>query len=134
MRIITLTCYSDLLPYVEKRDDFAISAANGASDAWKLRRELTEVQSKTIQVCRQNIELTAELFTLVEELKAKKAVDLNSAEVAEEVQTLEASLRSKKQRWRVIKGVAGGVVAGSGVDWIADEKLREIVLDPENEY
>lgn len=56
--------------------------------------------------------------------------DYDPAAVAE-IKTLEERLRASKQRWRVIKATAAGIVAGSGVDWVADEELRDVVLDPE---
>lgn len=51
----------------------------------------------------------------------------------EEQERLEADVKASKQRWRVMKGVAGGIIVGSGVDWVQDDELRDAVLDPETE-
>ena len=37
----------------------------------------------------------------------------------------------EKRQWRIVKGLVSALVAGSGVDWAADEKLRGLVEDGE---
>lgn len=123
----------DLLHHIEKRDESSIAVAKESSIISHTRRDLTAVQTETIAVCRQNIELTASLFDLSEELKNKKQVDIYDTEAQREIRELETRLRASRRKWRVIKGVASAAVAGSGVDWASDEVLREIVLDPEND-
>lgn len=126
-------CYRDLLPLVRRRDDAAVDVARSASDVSKVRRELTDVQAETIRACRRNIDLTTELFDLAGELKERKAVDLSAPAARQKMQDREAEMRASRRGWRLMKGVASGIVAGSGVDWAEDETLRGIVLDPENE-
>lgn len=87
------------------------------------------MQSDTARVIRKNVALTATLFELAEEVKQKQASRLDDEETQEEIRRLEGVMKASRQRWRVIKGVASGVVAGSGVDWARDAKLREVVLD-----
>ncbi|TQS31609.1 hypothetical protein Golomagni_08101 [Golovinomyces magnicellulatus] len=123
----------DLLPHVERRDEASIAVAKDSTAIRHTRRDLTAVQTETIEVCRQNIELTASLFDLAEELKNKKQVDIDDIQAQREIRELQDRLRTSRRKWRVIKGVASAIVAGSGVDWARDETLREIVLDPENE-
>ncbi len=110
-----------------------MEVARNASDVSKVRGELTDVQAETIRVCRRNIDLTTELFDLAGELKERKAVDLSAPAARKKMQDREAELRASRRGWRVMKGVASGIVAGSGVDWAEDETLRGVVLDPENE-
>lgn len=55
------------------------------------------------------------------------------SEHAPEIARLEAELKGSRQRWRVVKGTASAIVAGSGVDWARDAELRDIVLDPVEE-
>ncbi|CEJ82640.1 hypothetical protein VHEMI02690 [[Torrubiella] hemipterigena] len=123
----------DLLPYIERRDNGAITAAQVHQETWDLRSDLTQVQSDTIQACRRNMKLTAELFTLAEELKEKRAIHAKSKTTIAELQTLEDELKHSKQRWRAMKGVASGIVAESGVDWVSNDELRYVVLEPEDE-
>lgn len=94
---------------------------------------MTKVQSETLRVSHRNVDLTSELLGLTEELKRKKEAPLDDPRTQREVKRLEDELKSSRQRWRVVKGVASGVVAGSGVDWARDDALRDIVLDPDNE-
>ncbi|KND95281.1 hypothetical protein TOPH_00235 [Tolypocladium ophioglossoides CBS 100239] len=110
-----------------------VSVAKQASGMGTLRSDLTEVQAETTRVSRNNVELTAVLFDLAEKVKQKKAGRLDSPRTQNEVARLEGEVKASRQRWRVMKGVASGVVSGSGVDWARDDELRDIVLDPENE-
>ncbi|OAA42618.1 Centromere protein Cenp-H [Metarhizium rileyi] len=119
----------DLLPLIEQRDQSAINVAKHATEVAFVRNDLTEVQSDTARVIRNNVALTSTLFELAEEVKQKQASRLDDEETQGEIRRLEAAMRASRQRWRVIKGVAGGVVAGSGVDWARDTTLREVVLD-----
>jgi hypothetical protein len=99
----------------------------------KLRRDLASVQVQSIRVCRENVKLTAQVFELAEQAKQRKAVRLDDPDVQREMDKLTREVKASRQRWKVMKGVASGIVAGSGVDWAADEELRNIVLDPEDE-
>ncbi|KAL9484783.1 hypothetical protein ACSS6W_003572 [Trichoderma asperelloides] len=123
----------DLFPYVQERDETSISVAQHAESVTKLRDDLTKVQVQSLRVCRENMELTSELFALAEQAKQKKAVRVDDPRVQQEMEKLTREVKTSRQRWRVMKGVASGVVAGSGVDWAKDEDLRNIVLDPEDE-
>ena len=123
----------DLFPYVQERDETSISVAKHADSKTKLRRDLTGVQVQSIHICRENVKLTEELFELAEQAKQKKAIRLENPAVQREMDKLTREVKSSRQRWKVMKGVASGIIAGSGVDWAGDEDLRNIVLDPEDE-
>ncbi|KAF7562225.1 hypothetical protein G7046_g1938 [Stylonectria norvegica] len=123
---------ADLLAYVEQRDNSSISVAQKDTESGRLWDELITVQSQTLRAARHNVELTAELFKLTDEVQRKqKGADTPKAR--QHIETLEGDFKISKKRWRVLKGVAGGVVVGSGVDWADDGELRDIVLDPEVE-
>ncbi|KAL6824096.1 centromere protein H (CENP-H) domain-containing protein [Trichoderma camerunense] len=123
----------DLFPYVQERDETSISVAKHAESRTRLRRDLTSVQVQSIRMCRENVKLTEQLFELAEQAKQKKAIRLDNPQVQREMDKLMREVKSSRQRWKVMKGVASGIIAGSGVDWAADEDLRNIVLDPEDE-
>ncbi|KAG5989210.1 hypothetical protein E4U54_004394 [Claviceps lovelessii] len=123
----------DLLPYIERRDQSAISVAKHATDIGFIRNDLTEVQSDTARVVRRNVALTSTLFELAEEVKRKQATRLDDEETQSEIRKLEAAMKASRQRWRVMKGLASGIVAGSGVDWARDAKLRDVVLDTDGD-
>lgn len=91
-------------------------------------------QTEALQASRKNVELASEVIRLGAELEQKKfSYDRDDPEARESIQTAEGELRTSRQRWRVLKGVTAGIVAGSGVDWGRDEKLRELVLDMEGD-
>lgn len=115
-----------MLPYIINRDDAAVQVAKGAAQAQRTRDALTDVQVETLRVCRRNVNLTSTLLGLAAQLQERKAVDWDGGEEARRV-------REEKRKWRAVKGAASGIVAGSGVDWAADEALREMVLDPEDD-
>ena len=121
------------MPYIERRDEVSISVSRQATNALSRRNEQAQVQSETLRVCRENVDLTAELLELTEQVKRKKSARLDDPSTQNELKRLESELASSKQRRRVMKGVASGIVAGSGVDWARDEVLLDVVLDAEEE-
>ncbi|KAH7328888.1 centromere protein H (CENP-H)-domain-containing protein [Stachybotrys elegans] len=123
----------DLLPYVERRDEASKSVAQQASDLGNLRHELTRVQSEALETTRRNVELAAEVFAMAEMVKQQKTGDVDDAQTRQALAQLETEVAGSQRRWRIIKGVASGMVAGSGVDWSQDDVLRDIVLDPREE-
>lgn len=118
---------------MQERDETSISVAKHGQSMTRLHDNQTSVQVQSIRVCRENVELTGTLFELAEQAKRKKAVRLDKPEVQQEMDKLTREVKASRQRWKVMKGVASGIIAGSGVDWAKDEDLRNIVLDPEDE-
>lgn len=82
---------------------------------------------------RKNVELARQVMELVDRLEQKKSGYLGDERSQERVQGLEDELRKSRQRWKMMKGITSGVVAGSGVDWARDHVLRDLVLDPEDD-
>lgn len=128
-----LTSFSELLPFIERRDEASVSVARQASQTNEVWKALTTAQSDTLRKSRENVTLAAELFELADQAKLKKRVPPNNSKMIEEQERLEAEVNASKQKWRVMKGVAGGIIVGSGVDWVQDDELRDVVLDPETD-
>ncbi|KAH7181003.1 centromere protein H (CENP-H)-domain-containing protein [Fusarium sp. MPI-SDFR-AT-0072] len=122
----------ELLPYIERRDDTSILVATQAAETNKVLSMLTNVQSNTLRKSRENVTSAAELLELAEQVKRKKRVPPNS-KMMQEQEELEADVKASKQRWRVMKGVASGIIVGSGIDWVHDDELQDVVLDPEED-
>ncbi|KAI1089546.1 centromere protein H (CENP-H)-domain-containing protein [Rostrohypoxylon terebratum] len=124
----------DLLPVLEQRDQSSSVLAQQSTELRSLLDEITEVESQSLRLGRENVELAAKLLDLAEQTDRSKAEAINMhPERAAEISHLEDQVKLSRQRWRVLKGTASAVVAGSGVDWSRDAELRDIVLDPENE-
>ncbi|KAI2620688.1 centromere protein H (CENP-H)-domain-containing protein [Hypomontagnella submonticulosa] len=124
----------DLLPALEQRDESSSTLAHQSLELRALLNEITEVESQSLRLGRENVDLASELLDLAEQTNRTKAEAINAdSEQAAEISRLESEVKLSRQRWRVLKGTASAVVAGSGVDWSRDAELRNIVLDPENE-
>lgn len=118
---------------MERRDTSSIKVAQEAARSTRLWDDSTKVQADTLRASRDNVRLAAELFTLTEEAERKKMGRKDDSRTQDELEKLEREVKSSRQRWRVVKGVAAGVIAGSGIDWAGNDELRDIVLDPEIE-
>ncbi|KAI1373698.1 centromere protein H (CENP-H)-domain-containing protein [Hypoxylon crocopeplum] len=124
----------DLLPILEQRDESSSTLAHQSTELRAVLDEITEVESQSLRLGRENVDLASKLLDLAEQMDRSKADAIDTdPERAAEISRLEDQVRLSRQRWRVLKGTASGVVAGSGVDWSRDVGLRDIVLDPEND-
>ncbi|KAI1100721.1 centromere protein H (CENP-H)-domain-containing protein [Jackrogersella minutella] len=124
----------DLLPVLEQRDQSSSTLAHQSTELRALLNEITEVESQSLRLGRENVDLASELLDLAEQTDRSKTEAVNTdPERAAEISRLEGQVKLSRQRWRVLKGTASAVVAGSGVDWSRNAELRDIVLDPEND-
>lgn len=118
---------------MEKRDEVGIDIAKQASSMALVHADLVNVQSDMIRVSRRNVNLASQIIEIAGQISQKKSAQLKDPVTQREVEKLERDVKKSKQRWRIIKGVASGVVVGSGVDWGRDEHLCGLVLDPEED-
>jgi hypothetical protein len=118
---------------VEKRDAASISVAQLAAANNDVREESARAQGEALRASRANVALAAEVMELAAQVAANKAGRAGDARSRQDFTRLEAELKHSRQRWRVLKGLTSGVVAGSGINWMEDENLCALVLDPENE-
>ncbi|OTA56498.1 hypothetical protein K449DRAFT_408455 [Hypoxylon sp. EC38] len=124
----------DLLPVLEQRDQSSSTLAHQSTELRALLDEITEVESQSLRIGRENVDLASKLLDLAEQMNQSKEEAVNmDPERAAEISRLEGQVKLSRQRWRVLKGTASAVVAGSGIDWSRDAELRDIVLDPEND-
>lgn len=125
----------DILPWVQARDAASRDVAAQSTAAGKVLAQLTDAEAGVLRAARRNRELAAEVLRLAREADRGRGggsagaggVPAADPQVAE----LEGRLAASRQKWRIMKGTASGIVAGSGVDWAADPVLRDVVLDPE---
>lgn len=97
----------------------------------QINNDLRTAQVESIRVSRRNVGLAAEVLKLANAADQNKAEAVDDPVTKEEIARLEKELKASRQKWKVMKGTASAVVAGSGVDWVKDPVLRDIVLDPE---
>jgi hypothetical protein len=118
------------LPSIEQRDVVAIKAATSCSELQAARDQLTELEVECLQASQQNIKLASETLLLAEKSNGQKQQHVQGGRLGRDMATLGDQVRSGRHRWRVIKGAASAIVAGSGIEWVRDERLRNLVLDP----
>lgn len=128
----------DLLPALEQRDAASVTLAKQSAEVRGLLDALTEVEGQSARVARENSSLAAEVLLLAEQSnRGRSRAELESAvtdsDLVAEMAELEAQVRASRKKWRVVKGTASAIVAGSGVDWARDPELRDIVLDDAEE-
>lgn len=122
----------DIAPLIAARDAVSISLTSTTQSILAARSQLRDTEVQNISLGRQNQEKAEQMMLLAEEAGSDKK-EVVEGEARERIEEMEGEVKGSKQRWRVMKGTASAVVAGSGVDWGRDEKLRGLVLEIESE-
>ncbi|KAJ1334047.1 Centromere protein H (CENP-H) [Microdochium nivale] len=123
----------DLEPLVASRDAASTAFAQQSSSLGAILESLAAVEVQSRTVSRDNVALAAQLLELAAEADHNKTQPVADRAQAAEIAELEGRVKASRQRFRVAKGTASAIVAGSGVDWARDAELRGIVLDAEDD-
>jgi len=91
------------------------------------------VEAENIRTMERNRELTTTLLDIARKGQDLRSQVLQGSGARAQLDRLEGETATARNRWRVMKSVAGAIVAGSGVDWARNETLRDVVLDDEQE-
>lgn len=83
-----------------------------------------------IRVGQQNATLASELLRLSKTTGTTDVEVDGATKLQRQLDKTKDELQVSRQRWKTIKGATSVLVAGSGVDWVRDERLRGLVLDP----
>ena len=119
-----------MLASIQQRDATATKTAASCSDLHVARSRLAELEVKSLHVSHQNIKLASEVLQLAGRTPEHKARSVEGGPFGHEIGILEGQVKSSHQRWRVMKGAASAIVAGGGIEWARDERLKDLVLDP----
>lgn len=117
---------------LERRDQLSIEHMDISAKLLTTLDTLTTVEAEHMSAARRNAELAATMLALAEDASTQKKENFD-AKTRKHLEELEEELKVTKQRWRMMKGTASAMVAGSGLDWSRDEDLLELVLDEEDE-
>ncbi|KAK4155356.1 centromere protein H (CENP-H)-domain-containing protein [Chaetomidium leptoderma] len=120
----------DLLPNIEQRDVAAIKTATMCRDLQTARGRLATLEVNNLDASRQNVKLASDVLQLARETQEQNPDVIEGGRFGNEIAVLEGQVKSSRHRWRVMKGATSAIVAASGVEWVRDERLREMVLDP----
>ncbi|KAH7403476.1 centromere protein H (CENP-H)-domain-containing protein [Cadophora sp. MPI-SDFR-AT-0126] len=119
----------DLLPLVEKRDQLSITLTKLATQERSIQDELLRVETENALMARKNADLASRMLALADEANLQRKEDIEDPKLRNQLDELESEMKLSRQKWRIMKGTASATIAGSGVDWTRDSKLRDIVLD-----
>lgn len=68
------------------------------------------------------------MLALADEANVQRKEDIEDFKLRRQLDELEGEMKLSRQKWRIMKETASATIAGSGVDWISDLKLRGIVM------
>ena len=122
---------SDLLPLLEHRDEASVTVAAQSSELGEILDALANVEVQSIRLGRQNLRLASEVLHLAAEADQRKSSVMDGPGTKAQREQLEADVKTSRQKWKVIKGAASAMVAGTGVDWGGNPELQDLVLDPD---
>lgn len=121
-----------LHPLIDQRDLLSISQTNLAARLQSTTNALTLAQTENIKRAKENRELAATLWSLTDQLKNRDIENVSDPQMKQQLEALRAETKESKRRYRIMKGLVGGIVSASGVDWATDDELRDVVLDTED--
>jgi hypothetical protein len=128
--VLTIRFQRDLLPTIQRRDVVAVKAATICADLQTARGSLANLEVESLRVSQRNTELATEALQLAERIHDQNPESVGSGPFKGGIGILERKVDLSRRRWKVMKGAASALVAGSGIDWVRDERLRDLVLDP----
>ena len=114
---------------IDRRDVLSMAHTNISSDLKSTLDSLLKVQTENRMAMKKNQKLASTLLGLAEEAKPEARDETINPELKRQLDELEGEIELGKSRWIVLKSVIGAVIAGSGIDWARDERLRELVKD-----
>lgn len=91
-------------------------------------KQLSNSAVENLQLNKENQELVRQLLELTRQDDSWRE-RLQDADLASQLDDLEADLKTRKAKWETMKNIASAMVVGSGLNWADDEKLRALVLD-----
>lgn len=118
------------MPTIQQRDAASVKAAKLCEDLQTAQARLAELEVEGLSISRENIKLASGALQLAESTRHLELGAPASGQFTQEITNLEGQMKSSRHRWRVMKGVASAIVAGSGVGWVQEQRLRDLVLDP----
>ncbi|KAF2263709.1 hypothetical protein CC78DRAFT_581088 [Lojkania enalia] len=121
-----------ILPLITERDALSMIHANLASRLASKIQALNAAEEGNIAANRVNRELSRTLLALAGELRSQSTQDIEDPKLRDRVQVMDKNVRDVRRRMKTLKGILSGMIVGSGLDWAADETLRELVMDDED--
>ncbi|KAF2444810.1 hypothetical protein P171DRAFT_359631 [Karstenula rhodostoma CBS 690.94] len=120
-----------LLPLISEND--ALSMVHGmlTTKLANTQRALSVAERGNIVLNEENRDRSRTVLRLAEEVKAQSIEDIGNPSLREQVEKAEKNVKESRKRTATIKGILSAMIVGSGINWAADEELRELVMDDE---
>jgi hypothetical protein len=96
-------------------------------------RALSTAEQGNIVANQKNRELAQTMLALAEEMKAHSVQDIEDPQLHHQVDAVEKELKDSRRRAKTLKGILSAMIVGSGINWVADEALTELVMDDEED-
>jgi len=94
---------------------------------------LRAVEQDNITANKDNRELSKKLLERAEEAIEISAKDIDDSQLRDRVLSVQKDVDKSRRRMRTLKGILSGLIVGSGINWAADEDLRKLVMDDEED-
>jgi Centromere protein H (CENP-H) len=123
-----------LVTGLRTRDTLAMLQSVALTAVTDARASLAETARKGRKVMGANERAAERMLGMVAQVGDEEGqLGRVSEEMRGRIESEEGAVKKARAEWRVMKGVVGGVVVGSGVDWASDETLCELVMEAEDE-
>lgn len=126
-------CVRRMLPLVTENDSLNMLHGLLTSKLASTTRALSTAEQSNIGLSKENRELSETVLRLAEKVKAQSVDDLGDPLLRTQVQTAEKDVKESRKRAKMLKGVLSAMIVGSGINWAADEELRDLVMDDEED-
>jgi hypothetical protein len=127
-RVLIGLVYSALLRLVNRRDVLALAHENLASAHDLVLKQIFNLEVDSLRINQENQELVRQLLELTKQDSSWRE-RLQDADLASQLESVEADLKTRKAKWETLKNIASAVVVGSGLNWADDDALCALVLD-----
>lgn len=115
---------------IEQRDLISAKAAQQALASDEAKDRTLDLELERLLFCQQNATLASEILRLSKTTGTHNVQADGAAKLERRLGKAKGELQVSRQRWKTIKGATSALVAGSGVDWVRDERFKGLVLDP----
>ena len=122
-----------LPPLIQERDTLSMLHIHLSKQLQTTHAAIAKHEQENIEMMAKNKALASRMLDLAKDVKIEKVEEVRDARMRSQLEKLEGDVSNARKEWRIWKSVVGGIIAGSGVDWAADTKLLEVVMDEEDE-
>ncbi|PSN66705.1 hypothetical protein BS50DRAFT_600382 [Corynespora cassiicola Philippines] len=122
-----------ILPLITESDTVSMVHGTLAAKLTATAQALASAEQKNIAANQKNRELSQTLLALAEDMKSQSAEDITDPNLRSQVRKVEQEVKESRRRSKTIKGILSAMIVGSGLNWAADDVLRDLVMDDDED-